>query len=68
MKLVEIIVRKLTSGKFLLTLIGGVVFAWGAVTGKISGEAVATIVTAVFISYFQKGKTDGDTLYNNDDK
>jgi len=43
------------SGKFWLTIISGVVFAYCAWKGTLSGEAVSAIVSMVFISYFQKG-------------
>ena len=51
---------KLYSGRLWLTVISGLVFGWCAVTGKLSGEAVASLLAAVFTSYFNK-KSNGDT-------
>lgn len=45
---------KFSSGKFWLTIISGIVFAYATFKRILSAEAVATIVTMVFISYFQK--------------
>ena len=50
---------KLSSGKFWLTIISGVVFAYATWKKILSAEAVATIVTMVFVSYFQKEKNGG---------
>ncbi len=47
---------KLSSGKFWLTIISGVVFAYAVKTRLLSAEATATILTMVFISYFQKAE------------
>ena len=49
-------INKLTSGRFILTVICGVVFAYAAVTSLISPEAVGIIITIVFKSYFEKKK------------
>jgi hypothetical protein len=45
---------KLKSGRYLLTVICGLVFAFGAVTKIIPPDAVISIVSMVFISYFQR--------------
>jgi hypothetical protein len=45
---------KFMSGRFLLTVIAGLVFAWCACRQIISGEATAAILTAVFTSYFHR--------------
>jgi len=47
---------KFTSGKFWLTIISGFVFAYAVVVKFLNAEATATILTMVFISYFQKEK------------
>ena len=54
--MLEKIVEKLTSGKFLLTIMVGISFLYATFTKLLSPEAVATIITMVFISYFQKDK------------
>ena len=45
---------KLKSGRYLLTVICGLVFAYGSVTKIIPPDAVISIVSMVFISYFQR--------------
>jgi len=47
---------KLSSGKFWLTIISGIVFSYAVYVRLLSAEATATILTMVFISYFQKGE------------
>lgn len=46
--------EKLLSGRFILTVITGVVFAYAVWQKIINAEATATIITMVFISYFQR--------------
>jgi hypothetical protein len=45
---------KLLSGRFLLTLIAGGVFAYVACLQIINPETTAAIVTSVFVSYFNR--------------
>lgn len=45
---------KLSSGRFLLTVIGGSVFAYVACMKIIKPEVTASILVMIFISYFQK--------------
>lgn len=45
---------KLLSGRFILTLIGGGVFAWVACREIMPPEATASIITSIFVSYFQR--------------
>jgi len=49
--------EKILSGRFYLTVISGIVFAYAVYTGKLNAEATATIVTMVFVSYFQRDRT-----------
>ena len=59
--------KDLPSGRWILTLIAGVcllmlTFAlclYGE-EKSISGEAIASIITAVFTAYFHKNRTDGN--------
>lgn len=53
----EIDLSKFSSGKFWLTIISGLVFAYATWERLLSAEAIATIITMVFISYFQKSET-----------
>lgn len=45
---------KLLSGRLWLTFIAGVVFAYATYAKIISGEAVASILTGVIMSYFNR--------------
>ena len=56
------ITDKLTSGKFLLTLIAGMTFFYAVRHKMLEAQAISSIVTAVFLSYFNKQngeKTNG---------
>ena len=46
--------EKLLSGRFFLTVMCGIVFAYCSIRGKLSLEAVASIVTMVFQAYFTR--------------
>lgn len=48
---------KLLSGRYFLTVISGLVFAYATYTKLLNAEAVAAIITMVFINYFQKDRT-----------
>lgn len=48
------ILTKLTSGRYILTIIAGATFAYAVVKGILPAEAVAAIVTMVFVEYFQR--------------
>ena len=52
--MLEKILNKVLSGKFVLTVICGFVFAYSAYARVLSAEAIGTILTCVFISYFRK--------------
>ena len=52
--MIQAFVDEFTSGKFLLTLIGGIVFAYVACMQIIKPEVTASILVMIFISYFQK--------------
>jgi len=45
---------KLYSGRFILTVVSAGVFAWTAIAKTLPSEAVAAILSLVFVSYFQK--------------
>jgi aspartate/tyrosine/aromatic aminotransferase len=45
---------KLLSGRFWLTIITGIVFAYAVWKRILNAEATATIITMVFIAYFQR--------------
>ena len=46
--------EKLFSGRFWLTVITGLVFAYATCTKILDSQAVSAIVTMVFIAYFQR--------------
>lgn len=50
---------KVTSGRFLLTVICGLTFAYLAATGKFEAAAVAAIISAVFRDYFDRRDRPG---------
>lgn len=50
----ELIIKKLMSGRYILTVIGGVVFAYMAVKKLLPPETSGVILTAVFMSYFNR--------------
>jgi len=51
------IFTKLSSGRYILTLIGGSVFAYVSYKGIIDKDIIANILTMIFISYFQRDRT-----------
>ena len=62
MNAIDKVVSKISSGKWVLTVISGVVFAYATFKGILSAEAVASIVSMVFVSYFnKKDDYDGNT-------
>ena len=56
----EHIFNKISSGRWILTVIGGGVFAYVAITGMLPKEATASILTAIFMSYFQRSDRSND--------
>jgi len=53
----EKIIGKVTSGRFWLTIITGFVFAYAVRKGILNSEATATIITMVFVAYFQRDRS-----------
>lgn len=49
---------KLLSGRYVLTVIAGLVFAYTAYKGTLPGEAISAIVSMVFISYFNRKRKE----------
>ena len=52
--------EKLWSGRFWLTIIAGVVFAWATINKTLPPEAVSAIITMVFVSYFDRKRDGGE--------
>lgn len=57
--LLQYLVGKLTSGRFILTLIGGAAFIIVVSTNNFPHEATAAILTAIFMSYFNRTRNGG---------
>ena len=49
--------EKLLSGRWWLTIITGLVFAFAVKKGILNSEATATIITMVFVAYFQRDRS-----------
>jgi len=45
---------KLLSGRFILTIVCSIVFGYCAINRKIPVDAIVSIITMVFVSYFQR--------------
>ena len=61
LKLEEIIlkiVEKLTSGKFVFTMVTAIVFYDCATKGKLNEQTITAIIMAVVISYFNRKKEE----------
>ena len=52
----ELVLAKLFSGRFLLTTVCGLTFAYLSCTGKLDPAAASAILLLVFKSYFDRGK------------
>jgi hypothetical protein len=53
-ELITHLLVKMASGRWILTVICGVVFAYGVVKKLIPPDASVSIISMVFISYFNK--------------
>lgn len=45
---------KILSGRYFLTVIGGLVFAYAAAKKILPAEAISAIITMIFVSYFDR--------------
>jgi len=52
--MLEHILSKVSSGRWILTVICGLVFAYGSVKGIIPKDAVVSIISMVFVAYFNR--------------
>lgn len=52
-------IKKLISGRFLLTVISGLVFAYATYAKLLDSQAVSAVLSLVFVSYFNK-KENGE--------
>jgi len=50
---------KLLSGRWILTVICGVVFVYCAINKLLPKEAVISIITMVFVAYFDRNDRNG---------
>ena len=58
MGLKELFIRQATSGRYYLTIIGGIVFAYSVYKGILDNQATSAILTMIFISYFQRNRPE----------
>ena len=59
------VIEKLLSGRFYLTIIGGLVFAYSVYAKLMPPEATASIITMIFVSYFErKDRSNGHSQPN----
>ena len=56
------LLSKLGSGRYVLTVISGLTFAYAVYSKILSAEATASILTAVFMSYFQRDRSKENGL------
>jgi len=56
----EKVLSKILSGRFILTIIVGIVFLYCAVTNKIEEAAVTAILSMIFQSYFNRHDREKD--------
>ena len=49
--------EKLLSGRYFLTVVAGLVFAYAVYSKLLNAEATATIITMVFMAYFSKDRS-----------
>ena len=47
-------IEKLLSGRYYLTIVGGIVFAYAVWHKILEPQAPSAILTAIFMSYFQR--------------
>ena len=47
-------IEKLTSGRFIFTVITALVFAWASYTGKLTQDQIAGIILIVISFYFNR--------------
>lgn len=59
MSLKEKLADKLLSGRYYLTLVGGIVFFYSVWQKIMPPEATSAILTAIFMSYFQRSDRNG---------
>ena len=50
----EKIIAKLLSGRYYLTIVGGIVFAYAVWKRILPDAATASILTSIFVSYFSR--------------
>jgi hypothetical protein len=60
MGVMKYIIGKLLSGRYILTVIGGVVFLWCAIHKQLEAATIKAILLSIFNSYFQKKRDGGN--------
>lgn len=54
------VIEKLLSGRFILTVFGGITFVYSVYAKILPPEATASILTMIFVSYFQRKDRNGN--------
>ena len=54
----ERLLAKLLSGRFLLTLVAGLVFVYATYEGILEAQAISAILAMVFQAYFMKNRKE----------
>ena len=55
MEILKRLIDKVVGGRYFLTIVTGVVFAYAAFHKILGADVIATIITMVFTLYFTKG-------------
>jgi len=58
----EKIIEKFLSGRYFLTVVGGIVFTYAVYAKILPGEATSAILTAIFMSYFNRNDRKGGAI------
>ena len=62
------ILKRITSGRWILTVVSAGTFAYAVYAKILEPAAISAILTAVFMSYFQKGTNGGTNIHTNGSK
>lgn len=54
------VLLKLTSGRFILTVVAGITFAVTAIAGTLNSETIAAIMVMIFRDYFSRKRDENE--------
>ena len=52
------VIEKMISGRFILTVVASLVFAYCSISGKIPPDKVYDVINIVIVAYFLKGQNN----------